>query len=70
MSFSRRLVASVYRFGRNRMTEVIDELIELRGLRFHYRDWASQPSSARDLVLLHGYTGHCRSWDAFAEVMS
>ena len=52
------------------MTEVIDELIELRGLRFHYRDWAPQQSSARDLVLLHGYTGHCRSWDAFAEVMS
>ena len=52
------------------MTEVIDELIELRGLRFHYRDWTSQQVNAPDLVLLHGYTGHCRSWDAFANVMS
>ena len=52
------------------MTEVIDELIELRGLRFHYRDWTSQQVNAPDLVLLHGYTGHCRSWDAFAKVMS
>ena len=52
------------------MTEVIDELIELRGLRFHYRDWTSQQGNAPDLVLLHGYTGHCRSWDAFANVMS
>ena len=52
------------------MTEVIDELIELRGLRFRYRDWTSQQANAQDLVLLHGYTGHCRSWDAFAEVMS
>ena len=50
--------------------EVIDELIELRGLRFHYRDWTSQQVNAPDLVLLHGYTGHCRSWDAFANVMS
>ena len=52
------------------MTEVIDELIELRGLRFHYRDWTSQQVNAPDLVLLHGYTGHCRSWDAFAKVMT
>ena len=52
------------------MTEVIDELIELRGLRFHYRDWTSQQANGPDLVLLHGYTGHCRSWDAFAKVMS
>ena len=52
------------------MTEVIDELIELRGLRFHYRDWTSQQVNAPDLVLLHGYTGHCRSWDAFANVMT
>ena len=52
------------------MTKVRDELIELRGLRFHYRDWSSTNSDARDLVLLHGYTGHARSWDAFAEAMS
>ncbi len=49
---------------------VTDELIELRGLRFHYRDWPSKRPGAPDLVLLHGYTGHARSWDAFAEAMS
>lgn len=49
---------------------VMDELIEMRGLRFHYRDWAPQRAGAPDLVLLHGFTGHARSWDAFAEAMT
>ena len=49
---------------------VVDELIELRGLRFHYRDWPSARPGAPDLVLLHGFTGHARSWDAFAEAMT
>jgi pimeloyl-ACP methyl ester carboxylesterase len=49
---------------------VTDELIELRGLRFHFRDWAPRRPGAPVLVLLHGYTGHARSWDAFAEEMS
>ncbi len=49
---------------------VADELIEMRGMRFHYRDWPSQKPGARDLVLLHGFTGHARSWDAFAEAMA
>jgi esterase len=49
---------------------VTDELIELRGLRFHYRDWPPQRAGAPDLVLLHGFTGHARSWDAFAEAMT
>jgi pimeloyl-ACP methyl ester carboxylesterase len=51
-------------------TAVVDELIEMRGLRFHYRDWPSTRANAPDLVLLHGYTGHARSWDAFAEAMT
>ncbi|HLZ82893.1 MAG TPA: alpha/beta hydrolase [Caulobacteraceae bacterium] len=49
---------------------VADELIEMRGLRFHYRDWPSTRPDAPDLVLLHGYTGHARSWDAFAAAMT
>ncbi|HXU99303.1 MAG TPA: alpha/beta hydrolase [Caulobacteraceae bacterium] len=49
---------------------VADEMIEMRGLRFHYRDWPSTRAGAPDLVLLHGYTGHARSWDAFAEAMT
>ncbi|HLI66374.1 MAG TPA: alpha/beta hydrolase [Caulobacteraceae bacterium] len=52
------------------MPNVADELIEMRGLRFHYRDWPSTRANAKDLVLLHGFTGHARSWDAFAEAMS
>ena len=49
--------------------KVRDELIELRGLRFAYRDWPSSKANAPDLVLLHGYTGHARSWDLFAASM-
>jgi pimeloyl-ACP methyl ester carboxylesterase len=49
---------------------VTDELIEMRGLRFHYRDWSPKRAGAPDLVLLHGFTGHARSWDAFAEAMT
>ena len=49
---------------------VADELIEMRGLRFHYRDWQSTREGAPTLILLHGYTGHARSWDAFAEAMT
>lgn len=49
---------------------VTDELIELRSLRFHYRDWRPKRAGAPTLVLLHGFTGHARSWDAFAEAMT
>src|SRR5438445_8269109 len=49
---------------------VTDELIEMRGLRFHYRDWPSKSDGAPELVLLHGFTGHARSWDSFAEAMT
>ena len=51
-------------------TTVRDEIVEMRGLRFCYRDWPSAKANAQDLVLLHGYTGHARSWDAFAGAMS
>jgi len=53
-----------------RTTVVIDELIEMRGLRFHFRDWPSNRLEAPSLVLLHGFAGHARSWDAFAEAMT
>ena len=52
------------------MTQVSDELIQLWGLRFHYREWPSATPNAQVLVLLHGYTGHARSWDEFAAAMS
>lgn len=45
-----------------------DRLVMLNGLRFHYRDWGRE--DAPPLVLLHGYTSHARSWDAFARAMA
>ena len=47
--------------------QVQDETITLNGLRFHYRDWTN--AGAPPLVLLHGFTGHARSWDRLAGVM-
>jgi pimeloyl-ACP methyl ester carboxylesterase len=49
---------------------VADRTITLNGLNFHYRDWESAKPDAEVLVLLHGYTGHARSWDSFAAAMS
>jgi esterase len=48
-------------------TAVQDKTVELNGLRFHYRDW--EHAGATPLVLLHGFTGHARSWDTFARAM-
>ncbi|MBM3140921.1 MAG: alpha/beta hydrolase [Chloroflexi bacterium] len=47
-----------------------DQFVTLNGLRFHYRDWPSARPGARDLVLLHGFTGHAHSWDSFAAALS
>ena len=44
--------------------KVQDALVQLNGLRFHYREWGDP--AAQPLVLLHGATGHARSWDTFA----
>ena len=49
---------------------VTDEWILMRGLRFHYRDWSSTLPDAPVLLLLHGFTGHARMWDSFAQAMS
>ena len=54
----------------SRNIAVVDELIEMRGLRFHFRDWPSKRLNAPRLVLLHGFTGHARSWNPFAEAMT
>jgi esterase len=54
----------------SRTTAVADELIEMRGLRFHFRDWPSRRAESPSLVLLHGFTGHARSWDVFAAAMT
>lgn len=46
---------------------VLDQSAMLGGLRFHYREWPNPGAQA--LVLLHGFTGHARSWDSFAAAM-
>jgi pimeloyl-ACP methyl ester carboxylesterase len=46
---------------------VEDRTVMLNGLRFHYRDWGN--ADAQALVCLHGFTGHARSWDTFAQAM-
>lgn len=47
---------------------VLDKHIELNGLTFHYRDWQNQ--GAQTLLLLHGFTGHARSWDTLAAALA
>lgn len=51
------------------MEIVRDELVEINGVRLHYRDWSSVDAGAPTLVLLHGFTHHSRTWDSFATSM-
>ena len=44
--------------------EPLEREIRLGGLRFHYVEWGT--AAAPPLVLLHGFTGHARTWDDFA----
>jgi pimeloyl-ACP methyl ester carboxylesterase len=48
-------------------TAAANKTISLNGLRFNYRDWGNE--GAQTLVCLHGFTGHARTWDTFAEAM-
>lgn len=52
------------------MADVTDEYIELRGLRFHFRQWPGPGMESPVLVMLHGYTSHARSWDFVAGQLS
>jgi pimeloyl-ACP methyl ester carboxylesterase len=45
-----------------------DRTILLRGLRFHYTEWGAP--TAPPIVLLHGITGHARTWDDEARLLS
>lgn len=49
------------------MAQLSDELIELNGLRFHFRDWHGPADADGTVVLLHGLSGHARTWDALAD---
>ena len=44
--------------------EPLEREVRLSGLRFHYVEWGT--AAAPPLVLLHGFTGHARTWDDFA----
>ncbi len=42
--------------------------LEVNGVRLHYLDWGNE--SAQPMLLLHGFTGHARSWDALAAALA
>jgi pimeloyl-ACP methyl ester carboxylesterase len=45
-----------------------DRTVALQGQRFHYVEWGSP--AAPPVVLLHGITGHARTWDDEARVLT
>jgi pimeloyl-ACP methyl ester carboxylesterase len=45
-----------------------DKTIVLNGQRFHYTEWGA--STAPALVMLHGVTGHARTWDEEAAALA
>ena len=45
-------------------TEPRDATLPLRGFRLHYVEWGGP--AAPPLVLLHGITGHARTWDTLS----
>jgi len=45
-------------------TEPRDATLPLRGFRLHYVEWGDP--TAPPLVLLHGITGHARTWDTLS----
>lgn len=51
-------------------TMVNDEYLLLDGLRFHVREWQGPSPDAPVIVLLHGFTGHARTWDRPAAALA
>lgn len=45
-----------------------DREVALRGLRFHYVEWGAAASPP--VLLLHGLTGHARTWDQTAALLA
>jgi len=45
-----------------------DRTITLRGRRFHYTEWGAP--TALPLIMLHGVTGHARTWDEEAAILA
>jgi pimeloyl-ACP methyl ester carboxylesterase len=46
---------------------MLDRVIQANGLALHYVEWGSP--TGKPLVLLHGLTGHARTWDRLAADM-
>jgi pimeloyl-ACP methyl ester carboxylesterase len=44
-----------------------DRFYESQGLRLHYADWGND--AAPPLILIHGGSDHCRSWDEVARAL-
>lgn len=44
-----------------------DRTVHVNGLRFHYTDWGGD---GQPLVMLHGLSGHSRTWDHTAAALS
>ena len=49
------------------MTFPVDRSLTVGGLAFHYVTWGADTAPA--VVLLHGITGHARTWDALARAL-
>ncbi len=45
-----------------------DRTVTLHGQRFHYTEWGD--AAAPPVVMLHGVTGHARTWDGEARALS
>jgi pimeloyl-ACP methyl ester carboxylesterase len=45
-----------------------DRTVTLHAQRFHYTEWGDP--TAPPLVMLHGITGHARTWDGDARALS
>ena len=48
------------------MSRVSDRRVTVNGLSLHYRDWHGPHELSPAVVLLHGLSGHARTWDALA----
>jgi pimeloyl-ACP methyl ester carboxylesterase len=47
-----------------------DHTVILHGQRFHYTAWGDGGAATPALVLLHGITGHARTWDGEARALA
>jgi len=46
----------------------VERHAQVRGIRFHWLEWGAPPSPP--MVLLHGLTGHARTWDHMAPALA